>query len=136
MVLPRFVRSLVSGGAATLVDLGVLTFLTAVCTTPARLANLPALVAGGVVTFALNRSYAFEAKHGPLAEHVTLFAIVEVLALAWNGLLFDVGLRLVPSLATHPLGPAIVRLVTSHLVFVAWSYPLWRWVFRPRHARV
>ena len=51
------------------------------------------------------------------------------MALALNGILYDTALRMVPS--ATPIYWA-VRLVTSHIVFLAWSYPLWRRVFAAR----
>ncbi len=129
MRLFRFLRSLLAGGAATLVDLGVLAILVSGFGLSPRIANVPALVAGGVVAFFGNRHFAFRATGGKVSEQAALFAVVEIIALALNGLLFDAAVRALPG---HTDLYALVRLVTSHVVFVAWSYPLWRLVFRPR----
>ncbi len=53
--------------------------------------------------------------------------VVEVVALALNGVLYDLVLRSLPG-ATHLYW--LVRLATSNVVFLLWSYPLWRRVFR------
>ena len=129
----RVLRALLAGGAATLADLAVLALLVTACGLAPRVASIPALLVGGVVNFLGNRHFAFRASHGSLARQAALYAVVELAALAANGLLFDVVMRLLP----HGLAWAYVpvRLVTSHVVFLAWSYPLWRLVFRvPRAA--
>ncbi len=129
----RVLRALLAGGAATLADIAVLAMLVSACGLAPRLASIPALLVGGVVNFVGNRHFAFRASQGSLARQAVLYAAVELAALAANGVLFDVVMSLLP----HGLAWAYVpvRLVTSHLVFLAWSYPLWRLVFRvPRPA--
>lgn len=125
----RFLRSLLAGGAATLVDVGALAWLVALGVN-ARVANVPALILGAIVSFLANRSFAFQAK-GDVARHAVGFSIVEIIAFALNALLYDVAVRLVP------IHPVVDRLVTTNIVYLAWSYPLWRLVFRPRvlHAK-
>jgi len=92
---------------------------------------VPALIAGGVVNFLANRHFAFRAASGSLARQAALYTLVELVALALNGVLFDLALRLP---FVHASWYVPVRLVTSHVVFLAWSYPLWRFVFRPQRA--
>lgn len=129
----RVVRALLAGGAATLSDLAVLAALVSLVGLDARVASIPALLAGGVVNFLGNRHFAFRAARGSLAKQAALYAVVEIAALAANGVLFDVVMRLLPPRLAWAYVP--VRLVTSHVVFLAWSYPLWRLVFRvPREA--
>ncbi|MEO8877846.1 MAG: GtrA family protein [Polyangiaceae bacterium] len=123
----EIVRSLLAGGAATLADLAVLTSLVSLLHWSPRDANLPALIIGGVVNFFGNRSFAFRAASGSLQKHVVGYVLVEVVALALNGILYDVFLRAVPG-AAHLYW--LVRLATSNVVFLCWSYPLWRRVFR------
>ena len=127
--LPRLLELLRAGAAgiaATLTDLGVLALLVSVFHWDPRAASIPALLAGGVANFIGNRHFAFRAAKGSLAKQAVGYTIVEVVALALNGLLYDVVLRSAPVTA-HAYWA--VRLVTSHLVFLCWSYPLWRRVF-------
>jgi putative flippase GtrA len=124
--LLQLVRAGAAGIAATLVDLGVLALLVTGLHWNARLASLPALLAGGVANFVGNRHFAFRARNGSLARQAALYTLVELIALALNGVLYDTTLRAIPG-AAH--GYWAVRLVTSHVVFLAWSYPLWRKVF-------
>lgn len=129
----RILRALLAGGAATLADLAVLALLVSAVGLAPRVASIPALVIGGVVSFLGNRHFAFRASGGSLARQAVLYTVVELAALAANGVLFDVVMRLLPQGLAWAYVP--VRLVTSHLVFLAWSYPLWRLVFRmPRPA--
>ena len=120
-------RSLMAGGAATLADLAVLTFCVAALHLTPQAANVPALVAGGIVNFFGNRHFAFRAHEGSIERHVVGYALVEIVALALNGFLYDLVLRAAPGSA-HVYW--LVRLATSHIVFLFWSYPLWRKVFR------
>jgi len=127
----RLARAGLAGLAATLVDLAVLALLVSALHVDPHVASIPALVLGGVANFIGNRHFAFRAGAGPLARQALLYTVTEVLALAMNGALFDVALRLIPG-AAHAY--VLVRLCTSHLVFLCWSYPLWGRVFavRPR----
>ena len=123
----RLLRSGAAGLLATGVDLVVLYLLSSALHLGPRLSSVPALVAGGVANFFGNRHFAFRATAGPLAKQAALYTIVEVVALALNGLLYDGVLRAFPAAAPLYLG---VRIVTSHLVFLGFSYPLWRRIFR------
>lgn len=123
----RIVRALLAGAGATLTDLAVLALLVSVAGVPPLVANIPALVAGGVVSFFGNRHFVFRARAGSLERQAALYVVVELVALALNGVLFDLAMR---ALAAHPQLYAPVRLATSHVVFLSWSYPLWRFVFR------
>jgi putative flippase GtrA len=127
--LLRLARAGIAGAAATLVDLGVLSLLVTGFGMGARIASVPALVAGGVANFVGNRHFAFRAGSGSLARQAVLYTLTEVIALALNGALYDLVLR------THPAASQAyvwVRIATSHLVFLGWSYPLWQRVFAVR----
>ena len=124
--LVLLLRAGLAGVAATLVDLGVLAVLVSVLHVDPRVASLPALIAGGVANFIGNRHFAFRATAGSLARQAAGYTLVEVTALAWNGLLFDTALRAFPAARGVYW---LVRLATSHAVFLLWSYPLWRRVF-------
>ncbi len=127
--LPRVLELLRAGAAgiaATLTDLGVLALLVSVLHWDPRAASVPALLAGGVANFVGNRHFAFRAARGSLARQAVGYTVVEVVALILNGLAYDIVLRSAPVTANAYWA---VRLVTSHLVFLCWSFPLWRRVF-------
>jgi putative flippase GtrA len=130
MTLARRLAELLRAGAAgiiaTAVDVSTLALLVSALHWEARAANLPALLAGGVANFIGNRHFAFRASAGNIAKQAIGYTVVEVVALALNGVLYDLVLRSVP-VAAHAYWA--VRLVTSHVVFLAWSFPLWRRVF-------
>ena len=128
----RMVRSAAAGLAATGADLATLSILVVGAHWPPRLANVPALLVGGIVNFVGNRVYAFHARGGNAGLQAAGFTVVELVALALNGLLYDIVLRLVPG--ARPLY-WLVRLATSHAVFLGWSYPLWGRVFRVQQLR-
>ena len=123
----RVLRAFVAGAAATLVDLGTLTVLVAAFGLSPRQANVPALVAGGIVNFLGNRHFAFRATAGSIAKQAIGYGAVEIVALVLNGVLFDAAMRALPG---HADWYVLLRLVTSHAVFLFFSYPLWRLVFR------
>jgi putative flippase GtrA len=129
--LLTLLRAGVAGLAATAADLATLAVFVSVLHVDARLASLPALVVGGVVNFLGNRHFAFRAKDGDVGKQVAGYTAVEIVALALNGLLYDTVLRLVPGARAAYW---LVRLATSHAVFLGWSYPLWRRVFAVRVA--
>jgi putative flippase GtrA len=128
----ELLRAGAAGIAATLVDLGVLTCLVSVCHIDPRTASLPALIAGGIANFLGNRHFAFRAAQGPVMTQAIGYTVVELVALALNGVLYDTVLRAFPSTASSFW---LVRLITSHVIFLAWSYPLWRKVFSARTSR-
>lgn len=127
--LARLLRAGVAGVAATAADLVTLALLVLVAHVDPRTASIPALVVGGVLNFVGNRHFAFRARAGRLARQAAGYTAVEIVALALNGLLYDTVLRALPG-AAHVYW--LVRLATSHAVFLAWSYPLWRKVFAVR----
>jgi len=129
--LVQALRAGAAGVVATAVDLGVLAVLVSGFHVDARVASIPALICGGLANFIGNRHFAFRAQEGSLLKQAALYTLVEVLGLAYAGFLYDAALRLVP----HAAGLYwAVRLVTSHVVFLTWSYPLWRRVFAvPQH---
>ena len=124
--LLQLARAGLAGLAATGADLVTLAVLVSVLHLDPRVANVPALLVGGVVNFVGNRYFAFRAARGHAGVQAAGYTAVELVALALNGLLYDVVLRLVPG--ARP-AYALVRLATSHAVFLGWSYPLWRRVF-------
>jgi putative flippase GtrA len=127
----ELLRAGAAGIAATAVDLATLAILVSLLHVDPRVASIPALVAGGIANFIGNRHFAFRAADGSLAKQAVGYTVVELIALALNGILYDTVLRTVPN-AAHAYWA--VRLVTSHLVFLCWSYPLWRRVFAVRRA--
>lgn len=124
-----FGKSLLTGGVATLADLGVLTFAIGFLHTLPAHANVPALLAGGLVQFVGNRHFAFRATSGSLRRQIIWFTLTEIVALSLNALLFHLA-------ATHTVLDAVgavgVRVAVSALVYVLWSYPVWRRVFAPK----
>jgi putative flippase GtrA len=126
----RFVFQTLRAGAAgifaTAVDLATLAILVSVLHVSPHVANVPALVMGGLANFAGNRWFAFRAR-GSIAKQALGYTLVEIVALALNGWLFEIALRMFPH-ATHAYWA--LRLATSHIVFLLWSYPLWCFVFK------
>ena len=130
--LQRLLRSGAAGLAATAADLATLALLVSWADWSPRAANVPALLVGGIVNFVGNRIYAFHARQGNAAVQALGFTAVECVALVLNGILYDFVLRELPGVAAVYW---LVRLFTTNLIFLVWSYPLWHLVFRvPRRA--
>lgn len=131
MKLGTLLRSALAGGLATAIDLLVLFACIHLLGLSPRVASVPALIAGGVANFQGNRTFAFRATSGPgvLQRQAALFVLSELVTLALNGVLYDLAVR-----TLHPGvgGAMVIRLVTQNMVFLAWSFPVWRLVFRAR----
>ncbi len=126
----RLVRSGGAGLLATAADVGTLTLLTSGFGVDPRVANVPALLAGGVTMFFGQRHFGFRAGGGGAAHarrQVVAFTATQVLGLAMNAYLFDLGVRFVPHAREHIV---VLRLVVSNLVWLGYSFPVWHWVFR------
>src|SRR6185437_7528150 len=85
-----FARSALTGGLATLVDLGVIAFAVGVLGVSPAVANVPALLLGAVVQFFGNRCFAFKARSGALGRQAGLFVLTEAVTMALNGALYHV----------------------------------------------
>jgi putative flippase GtrA len=121
-----FARSALTGGAATLADLAVIAFATGVLHASPRAANVPALLVGAIVQFLGNKHFAFRARGGDLRRQAALFVAAEAVALALNAALYHAVATLVP---LAPATAVLARAITTNLVFLLWSYPVWRRVF-------
>ncbi|MCA8938802.1 MAG: GtrA family protein [Planctomycetes bacterium] len=127
--MQTFLRSSAAGLVATAVDIGVLSLCIRVFGMDARLASLPALLAGALVQFFGNRHWAFRAGEGCVKRQALWFTLVEVVTLGLNALLYDI---LVGPLRQSQIPPELTRALSTNLVFLVWSYPAWKWVFRTR----
>jgi putative flippase GtrA len=128
-MLTKHKEMLRSGGVgvvATVVDLVLLVTLTEVVGLSPMAANLPALSGGLLVQFFGNKFFAFGDHSRDYARQGAQFALVEAGAFSLNALLFHVAL----SLTLLPY--AAVRVVCSAVVYLGYSFPLWRWIFKPR----
>jgi putative flippase GtrA len=117
--LYRFVRALVVGSGATLVDFSIFTTCIRVAGITPTWARLPALVAGASVQFFGNRTYTFRAQAGNLSRQAKLFLGAELVTLAVNWTTFRF---LIPRVTTVP--PEIVGFLGSFLVFIGFAYPM------------
>lgn len=128
--LVTFLRSALTGGAATAADVLALALCVGLLGIDPRAANVPSLLVGAVVQFVGNRHFAFRAKKGSLKRQLGGFLLTETVALLLNGALYEVVASRLPLGAG---GAVVLRLVISAAVFLLWSYPLWRRVFAVPH---
>ncbi len=126
--LGQLIRSGLVGGLATVVDLLALFILVESFGLDPVLANVPALSLGLSVQFFGNKFWAFDERStdaASLTRQAGLFALVEVGAFALNAATFHL-------LVTVWAAPyMLARLLGSGVVYFAFSYPLWAYVFRP-----
>jgi putative flippase GtrA len=119
----RFVRALIVGSGATLVDFSIFTLcLRAVGLAP-TVARLPALCAGASVQFFGNRGYTFRARAGSLSRQAKWFIAAESFTLLLNWLVFR-------SLASRVerVPPELLSFAGTFVVFVSFAYPMRRLV--------
>lgn len=128
-LLLRLVRSGGAGAVATVADLLALTILKEGFGVPPSVASVPALTLGTLVMFFAQKHFVFQSKGGSVARELVLFGVVQAGGYFLTLAGYDAALRFVPWLAAHYL---VARLVVTNLVWVAYSFPLWHWVFRGR----
>ena len=119
----RFLTSMLTGGAATLVDFGVLTSLVELLHVSPTRANIPSLLAGATIQFVGNRHMVFKAGHLAVRPQLLGFIVVEIGTFALNAVSFHLLVKLTG--VPYP----IARLLCSFAVFATFSYPLWKRVF-------
>jgi putative flippase GtrA len=119
----RFVRALVVGSGATLVDFSIFsTCVRAIDIAPTH-ARLPALLAGACVQFIGNRGFTFRAQAGKLSRQLKLFVAAEAVTLGLNWSIFQLLIRRI-----HGVAPELVSFLGTGLVFLAFAYPVRRLV--------
>jgi len=122
--LSQLVRGAGVGVVATIVDLLALVILVEGLGLEPVVANVPALLAGAAVQFVGCRHLVFRASDGALGRQILGFAITEALTLALNGFVFHALTTL------SPLPYPLARVAGTFLVFIGFSFPVWRLVFR------
>jgi putative flippase GtrA len=123
------IRSAGAGALATGVDLATLTALVSLVGLSPRAASVPALVLGGIVMFFGQKRFAFRSASGRTGREAVLFTLVQIGGLVLTALLYDIAMRVAPG-AAHDY--VLVRLVTTNVVWLAYSFPLWHLVFKTR----
>jgi len=127
-LLARFIRSAGAGAVASVVDLVTLTALVSLAGLSPRVASVPALVLGGVVMFFGQKHWAFRSHAGRTGREAVLFALVQIGGLVLTAILYELVMRTVPGATRYYIA---VRLVTTNVVWVGYSFPLWHLVFKP-----
>lgn len=120
----RFARSAMVGGAATLVDLGVLEICVRLLHIAPTTAKIPSFLVALLVQFFGNRTYTFHATGGGFRRQVLLFCCVESVTLFLHWLLF----RLCVNTLHLPI--EVANFLVSFVVYTGFSYPAWKIVFR------
>lgn len=119
----RFGRALIVGGGATLADFSVFTLCVRAAGMAPSVARVPGLVIGASCQFFGNRSYTFRARKGSLSRQAKLFIVAEAITFALNWGVFHL-------LVTHVswVPPEISSFLGTSVTFVAFAYPVRRWV--------
>jgi len=119
-----FIKTLITGGLASVSDLGTLAILVSGLGLSPQVANIPSLGFAVVIQFVGNRYFAFNAAHGRLDRQLTGFIIVEIISFLLNAVLFHV------LVSWFDLHYTLARLLGTFVVFMGFSYPLWRIIFK------
>jgi putative flippase GtrA len=119
----RFGRALIVGSGATLADFSVFTSCVRLVGMAPSAARLPALLTGACFQFFGNRSFTFRAQGGSLTRQAWLFVVAEAITLGLNFCIFHL-------LVTHVDGvpPELLSFLGTFITFVAFAYPVRRWV--------
>ena len=126
-MLARLLRSGGAGALAAGTDLATLTLLVQLAGVSPRAASVPALALGAIVMFFGQKYLAFQSSGKPRLRELLLFTLVQLGGFALTALLFDLLLRLVPLAAQHYV---VSRMIVTNAVWLAYSFPLWHFVFR------
>jgi len=119
----RFMRALLVGSGATLVDFSLFSACVRVIGMAPTTARLPALCAGASLQFFGNRRYTFRAQAGSLSRQARFFVAGELVTLLLN---YGVFSWLVPRV--QGIAPELVSFAGTFLVFVTFAYPMRRLV--------
>ena len=126
-MLTRLLRSGGAGALAAGTDLATLTLLVQVAGVPPRAASVPALALGAIVMFFGQKYLAFKSSGKPSLREMVLFALVQLGGFALTALLFDLLLRVAPLAQAHYV---VSRMIVTNVVWLAYSFPLFHFVFR------
>ena len=129
-MLARLVRSAGAGAIAAGVDLASLYVMVSLVGIAPRVASVPALLLGNVAMYFGQKHFAFRARGGSVRRELALFVAVQAGGFVLNIALYELVLRVVAS-ASHFY--VVTRLVTTNVVWLAYSFPLWHFVFRRGH---
>ncbi|MCA9521546.1 MAG: GtrA family protein, partial [Myxococcales bacterium] len=116
----QFSRSMFSGLVATLADLAVLTLLVERVGLSTAQANLPALMVGAALQFVGNKWFVFRSGNAPIVRQGILFSLAELATFSLNALLYHLFVSVLP------LPYQLTRVVLGAVVYVGFSYPIWR----------
>jgi putative flippase GtrA len=123
----RFTKSVVTGIAASVVDMALLVVLVEWFHISPPTANLPALIIGSAIQFLGNRHVVFDFEHKVKLHHqMTLFALTEGASFALNAGAFYLVIH-----GTR-IPYFIARPVISLCVFAGFSFPVWGRIFREK----
>jgi putative flippase GtrA len=120
----RFLRSSFVGILATVADFAVLEICVRLLHIEPSTAKIFSFLVGLAVQFFGNRTFAFNATGGSLRRQVLLFCGVESISLTLNWLFFRFLIR-----SLH-LSIELANLIVTFVIYVGFSYPAWRIVFR------
>ena len=118
-------RMLFVGGWSSGVDLMVLVMCFRWLHLGDTISRLVALAVSGLLLFFGCRSFAFRAQAGSISRQAKLFALAELVGFPLNLGVFHVLAACVPFIA-----PELTSQAANFLVFVGFSFPVRRWVFR------
>lgn len=120
----RFLRSSFVGILATVADFAVLEICVRLLHIDPSTSKIFSFLVGLAVQFFGNRTFAFHATGGNLRRQVLLFCAVESVTLTLNWLFFRFLVR-----SLH-LPIEVANLIVTFVIYVGFSYPAWRIVFR------
>jgi len=126
-----FGRSVLTSLFTTALDFGTLVGLTELVGVSYVLATWIGTVVGSLSNFTINKQWAFSARSAPAIPALGRFAVVQLGASA----LHTGGVWLLTRFGRLPY--PVSKLLVATAVYLAWNYPLNRWlVFNPNFPRL
>lgn len=123
----RFVRNCIAGSVASLCYFAVYLPLRHWAGISQTAADNVGLIVGAVIQFLGCRYFVFRARAGHLGKQAAGFMLAEAFTLLLNMLmLWLLRLALPPAIGQHDA----LALVSTFVVFVVFSYPVWHLVFK------
>ncbi|HEX2881964.1 MAG TPA: GtrA family protein [Polyangiaceae bacterium] len=115
----RPLKSALANAAATAVDFAVATTLVYATLVHPAIATAVGCTVGAATSFALSRSWAFEAAKGAMLQQVVRYGAISLVTMALNA----GGVALLLLIQVQFIAAWVV---TRCLIFATWSYPLQR----------
>jgi putative flippase GtrA len=122
----RLSKTLVIGALASIADMSTLVCLVQLFGILPHIAIIPSLMVGSTLQFLGNRQVVYH-SNGVVGRQLFIYICGELVSFTLNGTGYYI-------MTTHTsIHYAVARLMVSAVIFICFSYPLWRYIFSHSH---